>query len=451
MVLHIAIVGGGIGGLTLAVALSKTIAGDHIEIDMYEAASEMTQVGAGITFWPRAWKILETLGLTEALITHLPPGSGAPDDQMKLAFRLRKADQKEGGSILDLVIPGAALSFHRSAVQSVLLENLSPKVHCHLSHRLISYQRSLNPSASANPRPIELLFSNGKITTCDILVGADGLRSAVRRQFREQQTRADNPAPLPPFRDIRSDLIWSGTFAYRFSVDSATLRQNLPDHRVFTTPVIYCGKNKHLVAYPILQGKIVNVAAYVSDLSHEGTDYTGPTFEDVTRDEFTSEFDLWEEEVRGLVNNALNPSRWAIHSVEPLSVYAQGGVILLGDAAHAMTPHQGNGAGQAIEDAYILAHLIDKIVQEPVIDTAHLCEVYSCVRQPVANFIHQASRKHGLMYEFNDSSFPYVSHEGDATLPPQRLQELGTMIVKDWEYAWLTDAEGEKERALAML
>lgn len=59
---------------------------------------------------------------------------------------------------------------------------------------------------------------------------------------------------------------------------------------------------QHLVAYPILQGKIVNVAAYVSDLSHEGTEYTGPTFEDVTRDEFTSEFDLWEEEVRGLVN-----------------------------------------------------------------------------------------------------------------------------------------------------
>ena len=71
--------GGGIGGLTLAVALSRLGLEDLIEVDIYESAPELTQVGAGITFWPRAWKILRDLGLEEALIRHLSPGQHVPD------------------------------------------------------------------------------------------------------------------------------------------------------------------------------------------------------------------------------------------------------------------------------------------------------------------------------------------------------------------------------------
>lgn len=71
--------GGGIGGLTLAVALSRLNLEDHIQVDIYESAPKLTQIGAGITFWPRGWKILEKLGLESALASHLSPGQHIPD------------------------------------------------------------------------------------------------------------------------------------------------------------------------------------------------------------------------------------------------------------------------------------------------------------------------------------------------------------------------------------
>lgn len=73
--------GGGIGGLTLAVALSRLDLENLIEVDIYESAPQLTQVGAGITFWPRAWKILQKLGLEEALVRHLSPGQHVPDGE----------------------------------------------------------------------------------------------------------------------------------------------------------------------------------------------------------------------------------------------------------------------------------------------------------------------------------------------------------------------------------
>ncbi|KAF8966800.1 FAD/NAD-P-binding domain-containing protein [Flammula alnicola] len=460
MTLRIGIVGGGIGGLTLAVALSRLNLDTLVEVDIYESAPELTQIGAGITFWPRAWKIFGNLGLEAALASHLSPGQHVPDGKPRLAFQFRKADQKEGVPIRDLVF--AALSFHRAIVQQVLLEHLSPSFRCHLSSRLVSYSASKPGSDSS----IELIFENGKTATCDLLVGADGIKSIVRKQFvaenitsklREQAT---------------AELVWSGTFAYRCMVDSRVLVQKMPGHRALSTPVVYCGKNKHLVAYPILQGRVVNIAAYVSDTGKEGTIYDGPSFQDVPKEEVIPIFDEWEEEVRVLVHNAEKPSRWAIHAIRPLEKYASGAVVLLGDAAHAMAPHQGNGAGQAIEvrrggitnstneesqlnlliqDAYILAHLVAKAVQNnhttPITDVTR---VYDRIRRPFANFVHGASRTHGLLYEFNASGFEDVQ-EGDDTVEAERLAKLGELIVGDWEYAWLTTAEGDLERALGML
>ena len=126
--------GGGIGGLTLAVALSKLDLDNAIKIDIYEAASELTQVGAGITFWPRAWDIIEKLGLDGELAEHLAPGQHIPDGKPRqcyllltqtvtyplrlvlhcsslgLAFQFRKADQRQGVPIRDLIISGMLFS-----------------------------------------------------------------------------------------------------------------------------------------------------------------------------------------------------------------------------------------------------------------------------------------------------------------------------------------------------
>jgi salicylate hydroxylase len=133
-----------------------------------------------------------------------------------------------------------------------------------------------------------------------------------------------------------------------------------------------------------------------------------------------------------------------------------------------MTPHQGNGSGQAIEvifpmrtlnillikriscqDAYILAQLLSKAVHEGI-PISSVTKVYNDIRQPFGNFVQNASRTHGLLYEFNAPGFEDVQ-ELDNSLSSERLAELGQLITSEWEYAWLTSAEGDCQRALAML
>jgi len=114
-----------------------------------------------------------------------------------------------------------------------------------------------------------------------------------------------------------------------------------------------------------------------------------------------------------------------------------------------MTPHQGNGSGQAIEDAYILAHLLSKALHEGIPISA-VTKVYNDIRQPFGNFVQNASRTHGLLYEFNAPGFEDVQ-ELDDSISSDRLIKLGQLITREWEYAWLTSAQGDCQRALAML
>ncbi|KAF9482883.1 salicylate hydroxylase, partial [Pholiota conissans] len=439
--------GGGIGGLTLAVALSRlNIDSDALEIDIYESAPQLTQIGAGITFWPRAWKILEKLGLTTELARHLAPGQHIPDGTgpPRLGFQFRKADGQEGGTEYSIIVTGTPLSFHRTVVQEALLQHLSPSIKFHLSSRLVSYTES-SGSVTA---PIELSFADGKSATCDLLIGADGIKSIIRRQVTSENPHASS-LDSEGDRCLNTDPVWTGTFAYRCAVDSTILKEKMPSHRALTTHVVYCGKNKHIVAYPILQGSVVNVASYVSDLSKEGVKYTGPSFEDVSKEEFVPLFETWEEEVRLLIQNTEKPSRWAIHAIRPLESYisTSRNVLLLGDAAHAMTPHQGNGAGQAIEDAYILAHLLAHGIRSSA-PTSSIAHVYDVIRRPAANLVHHFSRLQGLLYEFNSPEF---EDHADESWSSSHVESLGEAIIRDWRYAWETTAEDDRERALAML
>jgi len=104
---RIGIVGGGIGGLALAVALSHLNLEEFIQVDIYESTAKLTQVGAGITLWPRGWEILKSMGLEASLVARLPHGQDySGTSKPRLAFALRKSDQQEGIPITDLMIPG---------------------------------------------------------------------------------------------------------------------------------------------------------------------------------------------------------------------------------------------------------------------------------------------------------------------------------------------------------
>lgn len=100
------------------------------------------------------------------------------------------------------------------------------------------------------------------------------------------------------------------------------------------------------------------------------------------------------------------------------------------------------------QDGYVLGHLIAKAVRSNT-PIYKLTEVYDAIRRPFANFVHAASKTHGLLYEFNAPGFEDVEEGQEVGLG--RLKELGELIIGDWEYAWLSTAEEDLQRGLAML
>jgi len=124
---------------------------------------------------------------------------------------------------------GGHSTYHRADLQEILLNHVSSSVQCHLNHRLVNYK----PLKGA--RGIELEFKNGETASCDILIGADGINSVVRKVFLADKRGIDssseealtNAAPL-----------WSGTSVYRGLVDSEVIRREIPNHRALMTPMI---------------------------------------------------------------------------------------------------------------------------------------------------------------------------------------------------------------------
>ncbi|RDB27667.1 Salicylate hydroxylase [Hypsizygus marmoreus] len=428
---RVAICGAGIGGLTAAVALSDF---PDIEIEIYEGAAQLAEVGAGIGLFPRPWEIIRRLGLEEELLKLCEI---KPTDGPVTSFRYRKSDQAEGFDFYTLVTNGNLMVFHRADFQQVLLRRLPETCQAHCSKRLRSYIQ--RPS-----EPIELLFEDGSTTTCDVLIGADGLKSAVRRSFMDEKAeRAQSQAA-----DLNAliDPVWSGTNAYRALIPAERLKARVSDHPVFSRPTQYLGKDGYIIAYPIAHGKMINFVAFSARHDLENTTFDGPWMSTTDKTEFAGMFSHWEPEVQDLIECVDKPLRWAVHTVRPLDSFISGRVALIGDAAHAMLPHQGSGAGQAIEDVYILATLLGHPnTTRDTLDRA--LEIFDHVRRPKAHKVQEGSRINGQRFSFHGYDFDEL--RGEELL--DALHSFSEAFTKSWEWAWTTSIDGSVQEALRML
>ncbi|KAI5118612.1 hypothetical protein M0805_008043 [Coniferiporia weirii] len=450
--LRVAIVGGGIGGLALATFLSSHNAPD-LEIDIYETAPSLTELGAGVGVWLRTWRILSSVSFADGSedlatgLARIAPAGRDMNDVVQKAFEFRKGDGgPEGRSFYTMMVPFSVLTLHRADYQQVLAQHAIPPATPHFGKRLVGYGYTDENDITSE---ILLKFADGSTARADLLIGADGIRSATRGEMYRRlaqrgvlgdalkvaeiptSTSGPNESPVQePGLDTVSDLIdpvWSGTNVYRHLIPLAALEARFPGHRAGKGPVVYLGKNKHVIAFPIAHvAAMVNLVAFVSDPAKEGTRIEGAWVRPAPHVDLLSVFAGWEDEVRALLELVESPLLWAIHTLKPLPRFSDpdGRVALLGDAAHAMTPHQGAGGGQAIEDAHVLAALLaDKRTTCATLPVA--LRAYDAVRIPEARAVVCSSRLNGMMYEFN-----HGWDEGDL----QAQDEVATLVDQD-EYA----------------
>ncbi|TCD68035.1 hypothetical protein EIP91_011646 [Steccherinum ochraceum] len=443
---RVAICGGGIGGLICALALSRY---PDIQVDVYEAAREMAEIGAGIGLWPRTWKILQSLGLENDLAE---AAVSRPTNLPRVAFTFRKGDQPLGLTFNQLVTPGGLITFHRPDFQKVILKHLPPSCRTHTHKRLVSYLHG--PASSSAQPPIHLHFRDGSTAVCDVLIGADGIKSAVRgtmlRELASQAQAAGKPEEAQQHL-AGIEPRWSGASMFRTTFSADLLRQHLPGHRVLREPLVYLGKDTQLTVYPISRGSRINFAATVANFDQEGSTFEGPWVEDVPPFDLINHFSRWEPEVQSLLQCIETVGRWSMHTVVPLKTFVSGRVALLGDAAHAMLPYQGAGACQAIEDALLLSELLGHPLTTPF-TLPRALSIYDTTRRPFAQHVAETSRENGLLYTLNYPGLRFDRPEDrDEDNKMRRLGEVYYRIRRNWAWAWETTVEGDVERARGML
>lgn len=319
--LRVAIIGAGIGGLALGLALRER----GVAAEVYEQAPALAELGAAVGVGGNATRLLRRMGLLEELEAVATVPTELVYRRWRTGERIAAHPVRDGDTYRKRV--GAPwLGIHRVEYQRIL-GTAYGSTGLHLEHRLVDLVQE--------PDVVTLTFANGRTAQADLVVGADGVRSVVRRWVSD----AD-------------DVVYSGTSGFRGIVAREDVPA-LPDPEAIQ---FWMGPDAHLLHYAIGgAAEEVNLLAVV-----EGP----PSWEadrwltEVEPGEVLARFDGWHPAATEMVAAAAPTARWGLFVVETLLRWYRGRVVLLGDAAHAMLPHHGQGANTTLEDSFTLAALL---------------------------------------------------------------------------------------------
>jgi salicylate hydroxylase len=355
--MRVIIIGAGIGGLVAALALRRA----GIEVELFEQAAALREIGAGIQISPNGSRILERLGLANSLRQY---------GVRPLAVQIRRWDD---GRILirqllreecERVFGAPYYHFHRAELLGLLSAAL-PLQFIHLDCRCIDIKQ--------NTDSVEVRFHDHMTADADLVVGADGIHSTVRELILGSESAR-----------------FSGHVAYRGLVPAERLRHLGLEVNASS----WWGPGHHFVHYFVGAGaRYVNwVAVMPGEWRLESWTAEGEVA-DAQR-----EFEGWHPQVARIIAAADITNRWALYDRDPLPRWTVGRVTLLGDAAHAMLPYMAQGAVQAIEDAAVLARCLE--TEGHQLDLA--LRRYEQTRKPRATRCQDGSRRNGEMYHLID-------------------------------------------------
>ncbi len=321
----IAIVGGGLAGLATAHALAAF----GLQPEVFEAAPALGEVGAAVSTSPQANKALQAVGLGDSISAVANTFPGIYTRSMHTGECLESHDARQAA-----VRYGAPFyTFHRADLLGALATGLNP-ASIHLGHSLTQIEETATS--------VRLTFANGNVVDADIVIGADGVRSTIRRALYGD----DHPT-------YTGQMVWRALLKGS-DVPAECLQPN--GH------IQWVGPGRHFIAYYIRGREVVNVVTQedTDDWVAEGWSLKGDP-DEMRRSFAGSEPRL--EALLGLVNEC---SKWGLFTRPLTTNWGRGRIQLIGDAAHAMLPNVGQGAGQAFEDAYILARWLEQCRGEPI-------------------------------------------------------------------------------------
>ena len=410
--LRVAIVGGGIAGVALALDLIRH---RHLAVALFEAAPAFGEVGAGVSFGPNAIRAMERLGVAE---DYLATADATPAPWQDVWFEWRRG--VDAGYLSASLAPGVGQSsVHRADYLNVLARRLPEGV-----ARFVKRATDVRQDADS----ATITFADGSHEVFDIVIAADGIRSTLRDHV------------LDGLGVPRAAPIYSGTCAYRGLIDSGLLRERYRaagvDEQLLNVPQMYLGLDAHILTFPVKKGRLTNVVAFVTDRSTPAPVWPEgrPWVRTVDQQTLLGAFSHWGDAVRILLECIPEPSYWALHRLAELPGYTHGRVSLIGDAAHAMLPHQGAGAGQGLEDAAFLADLLGDAAlatRAPL----EILRVYDEIRRPRACQVQRTSWENGELYEMRHPDFGHDE------------ARIGQSLAGRFDWLWTHDLGADIARA----
>ena len=380
------VVGGGIGGLAAAVALSQQ--GCHVTV--LEQAAELGEIGAGVQLAPNAFAALDALGVGEnarkrAVFTEQLVMMDAVDGSEVGSFPVGQAFRDRFKN------PYAVI--HRADIHATILEGAQ-------GSDLIQVETSTKVSSvTQDDAGVTAVDQNGSVFKADALIAADGVRSVIREKMFNDPPRI------------------SGHVVYRAVVPV----EEMPADLQINAPVVWAGPDCHLVHYPLRGGQQYNLVVTFHSREEEEWSVT-----DGNKEEVLSYFEGICPRARQMLHLPKTWRRWATADRNPLEKWGEGRVTMLGDAAHGMLQYMAQGACMAIEDAVTLGEAI-KHCQGDVLQAFQL---YEKSRIPRTARVVLSAREMGRLYHAKGVERLVRNQLWEGRTPERFYDAL------EWLYGW---------------
>jgi salicylate hydroxylase len=392
----------------------------NISCTLYESAPAFAEIGAGVSFGPNATRAMSLIdpkieeGYKRCATSNAFPSKKTSWFDFRLgmkesAWKEFESPGKEDQEIAQVKAGSVGQSsVHRAHFLDELVK-LVPEGIAKFGKRVEKVEKV--------GEKMRLTFHDGSAAEADAVIGCDGVKSRTRQILLGENHKSTNPT-------------FTGKYAYRGLIPMEKAVGAIGEELARNSQM-YLGEHGHLLTFPIEKGNTMNVVAFRTkgDGKWEDERWVLP----MKKEDMFEEFKGWGESVQKILSLMEKPDVWALFDHPPAPIYYTGNFALLGDAAHASTPHQGAGAGQAIEDAFVLSNLLGMVDSAEEIEKAF--HAYDAIRRPRSQKVVSTSRDAVAIYEFENEKLG------------SDLDSIRTTLETRYDWIWQEDLPQQLKRA----